>query len=98
MNRLNAMFCAMLAFAAGAATVKISGVRADADAPLEPSIQNEVDHAIAMAEKAVAAFAPRRETREELALRLVSTQRADGTWPGDAESATRENLRILKSL
>lgn len=87
------------AFAAGAATVALSPIKASADAPLEPSIQNEVDHAIALAERALAAMpAPKRETREETALRLVSTQRADGTWPGDAALATRCNLEILKQL
>lgn len=93
-----------LAFACGAASVVgISALRASADAPLEPSILNEVDHAISLASSAIErlerekATLPRM-TREEEALKLVSDQRGDGTWPGDELSATKANLARLLEL
>ncbi len=95
---------AAVAFACGAASVVgISALRASADAPLEPSILNEVDHAISLASSAIERLerenaAKPRMTREEEALKLVSGQRGDGTWPGDTLSATRANLARLIEL
>lgn len=99
MKKILLILAFALAFLAGAATVAFSPLRAGGDSPLEPSIQNEVDHAISLAERALAKLPPAKpETREETALRLISTQRANGTWPGDAAVTTRRNLEILKLL
>ncbi|MBR1871213.1 MAG: hypothetical protein IJ802_05245 [Kiritimatiellae bacterium] len=87
------------AWLCGAATVALAPLRGS-DAPLEPSVQNEVDHAVSLAARAVERIAKdaKRETREELALRLVQTQRGDGTWEGDVLATTRANLAILEAL
>ena len=85
------------------------------DGPLEPSVQNEVDHAIALGERWLAAHAPaaasaRRPyqgdlfatnglTREGIAIKLVSSQRAGGWWLMETNTApTRLAIDILKGL
>ena len=97
-----AAMAVILAYAAGAVTMRLPVLRADGNAPLEPSIQNEVDHAIEMAQKAAAAFAKKHEgkeeTREQLALRLVTSQKSDGSWAGDDETTTLAYLQLLQSL
>ena len=64
------------------------------DGPLEPSVQNEVDHAIALGERWLVAHAPKTDarapagdlfatnglTREGIAIKLISSQRAGGWW------------------
>ena len=102
-----------------------------ADGPLEPSVQNEVDHAIDMGERWLEkieirrledkppchgrASCPRRavtneftmgelgltngQTRVEMALRLVSSQRGGGWWLVETNAApTRLAVEILKGL
>lgn len=98
------------------------------DGPLEPSVQNEVDHAIALGERWLAAhvpavagrppyqgtnvaavagrspyqgdlFATNGLTREGIALKLISSQRAGGWWIMETNAApTRLALEILKGL
>ncbi len=108
-----------------------------ADGPLEPSIQNEVDHAIDMGERWLArnfkdigrgtrpacplsrgTSAPAEvddtqdckglkaqlgltngQTRAEVALKLVSTQKGGGWWLVETNAApTRLAVKILKGL
>lgn len=92
------------------------------DGPLEPSVQNEVDHAIALGERWLAAaasaqgtnvaaaasarhpcqgdlFATNGLTREGIAVKLISSQRAGGWWLMETNAApTRLALEILKGL
>ena len=113
------------------------------DGPLEPSVQNEVDHAIALGERWLAAAASARRpyqggtnaaaavagrppyqgggtntaavagrppyqgdlfatnglTRERIAIKLISSQRAGGWWLMETNAApTRLALDILKGL
>ena len=83
------------------------------DGPLEPSVQNEVDHAVGLAEtwletrradtNAVPAgldlFQTNGLTREAVALRLVRLQRGEGWWRTPTNAApTRLAVRILKGL
>ena len=91
------------------------------DGPLEPSVQNEVDHAIGLGEKWLAEFvahdlqypATNREprttsrelgltngqTRTEIALKLISTQKGSGWWLTETNAApTRLAVEILKGL
>ena len=79
---------------------------------LEPSVQNEVDHARARAETAIAAtnvwsvaatdFARLYETNglnaTEAASRLVSTQRPDGRWLVGTNDVTAAAVQILNRL
>ena len=92
-----------------------------ADGPLEPSVQNEVDHAIDTGERWLAGLAahdllksatnpePRvtsrelgltnGQTRVEIALKLVSTQKGGGWWLTETNAApTRAAVEILKGL
>ena len=85
------------------------------DGPLEPSVQNEVDHAVALGERWLAArpeavpylggctnadlFATNGPTRERIALKLISSQRAGGWWLMETNPApTRLAIQILKGL
>jgi hypothetical protein len=90
------------------------------DGPLEPSVQNEVDHAVALGERWLAAVAGRPPyqgtnvaevacvgdifstnglTRERIAIKLISSQRAGGWWLMETNAApTRLALDILKGL
>ena len=77
---------------------------------LEPSVQNEVDHAVARAADAatnawtvaMADFARLYETNglnaTEAAIRLVSTQRPDGRWLVGTNDVTAAAVRILRDL
>ncbi len=89
------------------------------DGPLEPSVQNEVDHAVALGERWLAAarsasapcrgtnvaavagdlFATNGLTRERIAVKLISSQRAGGWWLMETNTApTRLAIEILKGL
>ena len=90
------------------------------DGPLEPSVQNEVDHAVALGERWLVAVAGRPSrpdahsatnvpsgdlfatnglTRERIAIKLISSQRAGGWWLAETNTApTRLALQILKGL
>ncbi len=82
-----------------------------ADGPLEPSIQNEVDHAIDLAETWLGRhmdtnalpsgdlFKTNGLAREKIALRLVSLQRGEGWWLTATNAApTKLAVEILKGL
>ena len=81
------------------------------DGPLEPSVQQEVDHAVDLAEAWLATrqadtntvsgdlFGTNGLTREAVALRLVSRQRGEGWWLFPTNAApTRLAVEILKGL
>ena len=74
------------------------------DGPLEPSVQNEVDHAVvtAVAEPPPSQgdlFATNGLTRERIALKLISSQRAGGWWLMETNPVpTRLAIQILKGL
>ena len=89
------------------------------DGPLEPSVQNEVDHAVALGERWLAArsasapyqgtnvaaaatgdlFSTNGLTRERIAVKLISSQRAGGWWLMETNTApTRLAIQILKGL
>ena len=96
------------------------------DGPLEPSVQNEVDHAVSLGERWLAAVASARRpcqgtnvaaaasarrpyqgdlfatnglTRERIAVKLISAQRAGGWWLMETNAApTRLAIEILKGL
>ena len=79
------------------------------DGPLEPSVQNEVDRAIRLGERWLAAqrvedndnASSQRNglAREAIAVKLVSSQRAGGWWITPTNAApTRQAVEILKGL
>lgn len=74
---------------------------------LEPSVQNEVDHAISMGERALASetnslprdvFGTNGLDNTAIALKLVSSQGPDGRWRSGTNDVTRLALEILRSL
>ena len=77
---------------------------------LEPSVQNEVDHALDMAPTNLTAaasetaaeeadvFGTNGLTRTEIAIRLVSSQRSDGRWMDGTNDVTSAAVEMLKSL
>ncbi|MCR5415126.1 MAG: hypothetical protein K6F50_10430 [Kiritimatiellae bacterium] len=77
------------------------------DDVLEPSVRNEVDHAIAMGELALASetnslpadvFGTNGLSDTGIALKLVSSQGPDGRWRTGTNDTTRLALEILRSL
>ena len=86
--------------------------RPQADGPLEPSIQNEVDLAIDRASLWLAKrvctnrvdtcgdlFATNGLTREKIALKLISDQKGEGWWVTPTNALpTRLAVEILKGL
>lgn len=80
------------------------------DAPLEPSIQNEVDHAVDLAEGWLAVnattnalasdfFGTNGMTRTGIALKLLRSQRSGGYWTTNTNDApTKLAVSILKGL
>ena len=71
---------------------------------LEPSVMNEVEHALAVAPTnappVTVAWDPGTNglSRTALALRLVSSQRADGRWFDGTNDVTAVARRLLESL
>ena len=78
---------------------------------LEPSVRNEVDHALSVSERTgaatnrtadAAAFSVAYPTtglsRTAIALKLVSAQRSDGRWISGTNDVTAAALEVLKSL
>lgn len=78
---------------------------------LEPSVRNEVDHAIGAAPAAALAaaqapgalagasfFPTNGVSATDAAIALVSTQRSDGRWLDGTNDVTAAALRILLSL
>lgn len=98
----------VLAVVAGAATFAVKTLPASEDF-VEPSTQNEVDHAIDLGEAwlervgdtnapdAALAFAwTNGASRAAVARKLVALQRGDGRWEGTNATATA--VEILKGL
>ena len=80
---------------------------ADPDGPLEPSVMNEVEHALGRAPvccrtNAPAAFgdifATNGLSATAIAVSLVSRQGKDGTWIVNGTNATAEAVSILSSF
>lgn len=80
---------------------------------LEPSVRNEVDHALGLAARHLAAadvsatnavaevslpFPTNGLSATEIAIRLVSSQRADGGWLAGTNDVTRMVVELLESL
>ena len=70
---------------------------------LEPSVLNEVEHALAIAPTNSPApaglpFATNGLSRTDLAIRLVSSQREDGRWLVGTNDVTAVAVGLLKSL
>lgn len=71
---------------------------------LEPSVMNEVEHALSVAPTnatpVTVAWDPGTNglSRTALALRLVSSQRADGRWFDGTNDVTAVARRLLESL
>ena len=99
-----------LAFAAvaGAAFMTVQPI-ADEDV-LEPSVENEVVHALGAAPTNAAPCAVGREeavkllagtnrlSATELAIKLVSSQRADGRWFAGTNDVTAAAIELLENL
>lgn len=102
-----------LAWFAAAATFGVRQI-ARSDGPLEPSVQNEADHAVARAEawlakewptatNAVAAardvFGTNGLCSADVAIKLISSQKGGGWWITPTNAApTRLAVEILKGL
>ena len=70
---------------------------------LEPSVRNEVRHALSLAPtNAPAATVPlawtNGQNRTQIAIRLVSAQRADGRWLVGTNDVTSAAVKTLKEL
>ena len=74
---------------------------------LEPSVLNEVEHALAVAPKAQATTngvpefltdVTNAANRTQLAIRLVSRQGADGRWRQGTNDVTAAAVRLLEEL
>ena len=68
---------------------------------LEPSVRNEVRHALSLAPtNAPAATIPpvwtNGQNRTQVAIRLVSAQRADGRWLAGTNDVTSAAVELLK--
>lgn len=78
------------------------------EAVLEPSVLNEVEHAISRAPGECSALVEKSDCRlpfatnglgkTRLAIALVSAQRSDGRWVSGTNDFTAAALRILKEL
>ena len=70
---------------------------------LEPSVRNEVRHALSLAptNAPVATILPawtNGQNRTQIAIRLVSAQRADGRWLVGTNDVTSAAVKTLKEL
>jgi len=73
---------------------------------LEPSVQNEVEHALAKAPNCrivesssrLLPFATNGMSRTDIAIRLVSEQKPDGRWLVGTNDVTAAAVEILKAL
>lgn len=69
----------------------------------EPSVMNEIEHALARAPTNAAPvliqpFATNGLNRSQLAIRLVSAQGADGRWRVGTNDVTAAAVRLLKEI
>lgn len=77
----------------------------DADV-LEPSVQNEVDHALSVAPTNAppsvlaqdGAFATNGMSRTDIAIKLVSLQNKEGRWMDGTNDVTKAVVDLLKEL
>ena len=93
----------MKIFPAAALAVAISANPLANEDVLEPSVLNEVEHAIARAPTNSPPCAPWRPVTNavsatEMAIRLVSAQRSDGRWLQGTNDVTEAAVRILREL
>lgn len=94
----------MRLFLAAFAAAAISANPTPSADVLEPSVLNEVSHAISRAPTntppCTVQWRPATNdvSATELAIRLVSTQRSDGRWMAGTNDVTRAALRILREL
>lgn len=71
---------------------------------LEPSVRNEVEHALAMAPTnappaaRLLPFPTNGLDRTQIAVRLVSEQKSDGRWLVGTNDVTAAAVELLKSL
>ena len=70
---------------------------------LEPSVRNEVRHALSLAptNAPVATIPPvwtNGQNRTQVAIRLVSAQKADGRWLVDTNDVTSAAVELLKEV
>ena len=70
---------------------------------LEPSVRNEVRHALSLAptNAPAAAILPawtNGRSRTQIAIRLVSAQRADGRWLAGTNDVTSAAVELLKEV
>ena len=70
---------------------------------LEPSVRNEVDHALSIAPtnaptSASIPFATNGLGTAQLAIRLISAQGSDGRWRSGTNDFTTAAVELLKSL
>lgn len=70
---------------------------------LEPSVRNEVDHALSLAPTNASAsvslpFVTNGLSNSQLAIRLISAQGPDGRWRAGTNDFTAAAVRVLKSL
>ena len=75
------------------------------DSVLEPSVRNEVDHALAVAPTNAPActlthdvFGTNGLSATEIAVKLVSSQGPDGRWLSGTNDVTSAAVAILESL
>ena len=75
------------------------------DEVLEPSVRNEVDHALAVAptnappaDAHIDWFSTNGLSATEIAIKLVSSQGADGRWMSGTNDLTSAAAAILRSL
>lgn len=95
----------MKLFAAIVAAAIVAHVINDEEA-LEPSVLNEVEHALSRVPTFVPgegcettnAFRTNGLSATAVAIRLVSLQRGDGRWFVDGTNCTREATRILSAI
>ena len=82
-----------------AAALTVSGVVNGPDAPLEPSMLNEVEHALARAEmRPDDPFGTNGLSRAEIARKVVSAQGANGRWTVNGRDETDEATAILRQV
>lgn len=93
----------LIAISTFAATVVVQPL-VDSDV-LEPSVLNEVEHALSRAPdcattNAVRAlpFSTNGMSRTDIAIRLVSEQKPDGRWRVGTNDVTSATVELLKSL
>lgn len=77
------------------------------DSVLEPSVMNEVEHALSIADVSATncirrqvgdVFATNGLTKASIAIKMVSIQKSDGSWMVNGTNYTVEAIRILENV